>query len=117
MSSSERLVRSSSGDGQLALTLTYDHSVFVIELYGELDIASAPELETVVERAEETEAREILIDLSGLEFMDSVGITAIVKAARRSKLRGDRVRFLRATGQVDRVLTLCRLNERLPFVD
>jgi anti-anti-sigma factor len=115
MATKDRIVRDSSDGGELTLSLSYDESVFLIELYGELDLASAPELEQVIERAEDTDAAEILIDLSGLKFIDSTGISLLTTASARSS--DGRLKLLRATGQVERVLKLCGLDEKLPFID
>ena len=104
-------------DGRFSLSLTFDDSLFLIELFGELDLAGAPELERVIARAEETAAGTILIDLSALNFIDSSGIRALLSAARRSRDGTDRLRFLRGGGQVDRTLELCGVVGRLPFLD
>ncbi len=106
-----------SGQSRLTLSLYYDQDDYVIEAFGELDLAGAPELQEVIERAEATDARRIVLDLSGLEFIDSTGISLLIRAARRSSMNANRLRLLRGAGQVERVMTLCRLHERLPFAD
>lgn len=106
-----------SGQSRLSLSLNYDRDDFVVEVFGELDVAGAPELQQVLDRAEATEAKRIVVDLSGLEFIDSTGISVLVKAARRSSMNAGRLRLLRGAGQVERVMALCRLHERLPFAD
>ena len=50
-----------------------DDGTVVIALAGELDIASAPELEKAIDRATASGARLVIVDLHGLEFMDSTG--------------------------------------------
>ena len=46
-----------------------------------------------------------MLDLGGLTFIDSTGVSTLVKAWRRSHAEGDRLRMRRgATGQVERVL-------------
>jgi anti-sigma B factor antagonist len=101
----------------MSFSLSYDGDVFLIELFGELDLATAPELEEVIARAETTDARQIVVDLSGLEFIDSTGISLLITTAQRSSMNDGRLRLLRGTGQVDRVMALCRLHGRLPFAD
>jgi anti-sigma B factor antagonist len=53
-----------------------------MELQGELDIGTAPELEHAVERALEDGCREVVLDLSGTTFLDSAGLGALINAAR-----------------------------------
>lgn len=103
------------GSQSLTFSVTYDDTVYLIEPKGELDLATAAALETEIERAERSDANEIIIDLSGLESIDSTGIWVLIRAARRSRMSGDRLRLLRGSGQIERVMVLCRLHERLPF--
>jgi anti-sigma B factor antagonist len=117
MASLDRIPERPSPQDTMSLSLSYDGDVFLIELFGELDLASAPELEQVIARAEATDAREIVVDLSGLEFIDSTGISLLIRTARRSSMDAGRLRLLRGTGQVERVMALCRLDGRLPFAD
>ena len=48
-----------------------DEATVVISLAGELDIASAPELEHAIDHAAASGARLVIVDLRRLEFMDS----------------------------------------------
>jgi anti-sigma B factor antagonist len=102
---------------RIELSVTFDETVYLIEPRGELDLATAPELEEELERAERSSADEIVVDLSGLESIDSSGIWVLIRAARRSGMSGDRLRLLRGNGQIERVMVLCGLHERLPFKD
>ncbi len=104
-------------DEAFSVSLSNDDSLFVIELFGELDLATAPELQQVIARAEESSAVRILVDLSGLHFLDSSGISVLIGESRRSQAGTDRLRFLRAAGQAERTLALCGLDDRLPFAD
>ena len=59
--------------------------VHVVTMYGELDVASADGLSnSLVELAGST----VVVDLSGLTFMDSSGIGALVRARTRIKANG-----------------------------
>jgi anti-sigma B factor antagonist len=65
-----------------------------LRLSGELDLASVEKLEVAIRVAEKTTARAIFIDLSDLEFMDSAGLTALLRAYTRTRQDGQRLRFL-----------------------
>jgi len=104
-------------DEHFSVSLSFDGSLFVIELYGELDLTGAPEVERTIARAEETSAVTILVDLSGLGFIDSSGVRVLLTETKRSQAGSDRLRFLRGTGQIERTIALCGLGGRLPFVD
>jgi anti-sigma B factor antagonist len=105
------------GDDRLTVSLTYDHSLFVIEPFGELDLATADRLEDTIARALKSPAATVLVDLSGLHFIDSSGIRVLLHAARRARDEGRTLRFLRGADQVERTLALCGLERDLPFLD
>lgn len=61
-----------------------DDGVRVIEIRGELDLSTAPQLEGPLEEAVADQASSVLIDLSDCEFIDSTGIALIVRAWQRT---------------------------------
>lgn len=83
---------------------------------GELDLAQAPKVEAGFERAFENGARQVVVDLSELTFVDSTGIALFVLAKRRD---GDgRLRFLPSnTAAVGRVLAITGVDEALGLLD
>jgi anti-sigma B factor antagonist len=52
----------------------------VIAVEGEIDLATVGTLDAAVTRAIEAGAADLWIDLSDVEFIDSTGLTAIVRA-------------------------------------
>jgi anti-sigma B factor antagonist len=54
-----------------------DGGIRVLTVCGELDMHTAPELERLLESAENDAS--VLLDLSGCEFIDSTGIALIVR--------------------------------------
>lgn len=89
----------------------------VIRLFGELDTASAELLERELERVEATEAPRIVVDLSGLTFMDSTGIRLLLTTHRRLQDSSDRLRLRRGPDTVHRVFELSGVVDVLPFAD
>ena len=58
-------------------------SVLVLTVFGELDIATAPELRTRLTAALEQGATRLVIDLRGLSFLDSVAVATLLQARAR----------------------------------
>jgi len=58
-------------------------SSVVLTVEGELDIATAPTLKESLTAALDSGATRIVVDLSGVTFMDSVSLAAILHARRR----------------------------------
>jgi anti-anti-sigma factor len=61
---------------------------------GELDLGSVDELEEAIRVAEKVTEGAIVVDLTNLRFMDSVGLNVLLKAHSRSRHDGNRTRFL-----------------------
>lgn len=89
----------------------------MIAVAGELDLASGPELEAELERVAGPDTRLLVIDLSGLDFMDSTGLSIIVRAHQRLGGQGCELGLVRGSPQVQRLLDLTGVAERLRIVD
>jgi anti-sigma B factor antagonist len=103
--------------GALKICCERDGDVYAICLSGELDLATAGRLQRELERVEASDARSILLDLSGLTFMDSTGIRLMLNAHGRSRADSDRLTMLRGSPAVQRVLQLTGVADLLPFID
>lgn len=79
----------------------------MLALRGEVDLATSSLLEGWLEAAQ-TELRPVVVDLSGVTFLDSTGLKALVLARRRGELhvRGEHGVIRTALGitGLDRVL-------------
>jgi anti-anti-sigma factor len=90
----------------------------VLTLRGELDLATAPELERLV--TERLEARqEVVVDLRALEFMDSSGIRVLVAAHARAGRVGTRLVIVRPSSgsAVAKIVEVSGLDGELNLVD
>ncbi len=106
-----------SDHAQLTLRTERLGGVSTITLWGELDIASAAVLEAEVMVAEQLGARSITIDLSGLDFLDTSGLHAILAAHARCTRHGRELTLLRGPAQVHRIFELTRTRRSLAFLD
>ena len=89
----------------------------VVGVAGELDLASSPELEQQLEQFYASDNELLVIDLRGLEFMDSTGLSVIVSAHQKLIDAGRRLIIVRGPQQVQRLLDLTGVAERLELVD
>ena len=101
----------------LALRTEHDHGAPRLVLSGELDLASAEELESKLKQLESSEPQLLMLDLRELEFMDSTGLRAVIAADARARERGARLVVIRAPDEVDRVFRLTRMDQHLELVD
>jgi anti-anti-sigma factor len=89
----------------------------VITVSGELDLASGAALEEELLRVVESDAEQVVVDLRNLEFMDSTGLSILVKAHQRTQEAGQQFGLVRGTPQVQRLLSLTGVAERVTFAD
>jgi anti-sigma B factor antagonist len=89
----------------------------VISVSGELDLASSPALEEELERVSQSDAQLVVVDLRNLEFMDSTGLSVLVRAHQRAEENGRRLGLVNGSQQVQRLLTLTGVAERLTLTD
>jgi anti-sigma B factor antagonist len=89
-----------------------------LTLRGELDLATAPELEQLVNESLDA-GNEVVVDLRALEFMDSSGIRVLVAAHARAARVGARLFIVRpASGSaVAKIVEVSGLDGELNIVD
>lgn len=103
--------------GTLTLRSLRDADTHAITLSGELDMATAPDLADELQCVEATDARTIMLDLGGLDFIDSTGLRVLLQASARSRADSDRLVLLRPADPVFRAFVISGLAARLPFAD
>jgi anti-sigma B factor antagonist len=101
----------------LELTTETDGSTVRVILEGELDIASAGQVERELNRIEQDPPPTLVLDLRGLAFMDSTGLRLVVAADARAREASRRCVVVRGPEAVQRIFRMTRLDERLDMVD
>jgi anti-sigma B factor antagonist len=94
-----------------------DGDAMVLTLGGELDLAASPALEAELEKALGSKVSLVLVDLRQLDFMDSTGLSALVRAHQRAEQGGQRFILVNGSQQVQRLLSLTGIAERMTLVD
>jgi anti-sigma B factor antagonist len=83
---------------------------------GELDIATAPQLEQTLREAQ-LRARRVVLDLRELTFMDCAGIRPILAASNHARQAGADLVLVRGPSHVDRLFTLTGTSDAVTIVD
>lgn len=107
--------RRQKGEPEFWVLTEHEGDGFILSLYGELDVASAPILEKQVKRLQWAGAAAIVLDLSGLDFIDSTGLHVLLLANRRAP--AGQLTLLRGSRNVHRVFELTATDDLLPFAD
>lgn len=103
--------------GPLRIESRREGDVVTIVLGGELDLASAPDLERELRDAEASGSAKVVIDLAGLGFMDSTGLQSLLRARERANGGSYELSLRRGPNQVQRVFELTKTVDAFTFED
>jgi anti-sigma B factor antagonist len=93
-------------------------SVVRVALTGDLDVSTAPAVEERLIALEGGELPErVVLDLRGLRFIDSTGLSLLINAHSRGRKAGRRVTIVSGTGAPRRILETTGLRGRLDIVE
>lgn len=81
---------------------------------GEIDLVTAPRLAHVLAQAQRDGATQIVVDLTGVDFLDSTGVGVLVRAANDAGQAGARFYVYGAHGAVAQVLEVTGVTAHLP---
>ncbi len=104
-----------SGGPISVLSRRYDGGIAIVP-WGEIDIATAPAIEEALRRAR-NEHDTVALDLRQVSFMDSTGLQMMLAVDHEMRERGGRLIVVTGPPQVDRLLALTGVAERLTVVD
>ena len=99
----------------MKISTRYADGKLAIFLSGELDHHSARQaMETIAEAIDGSLPRQVLLDMSGLSFMDSSGIAVIIRVSRRMKNLGGRAWIENPARQPQRVIDASGIDRLVP---
>lgn len=90
-------------------------TAMVLRLAGDIDLNAAPALRTDLLAAAETRPSKLIVNLSGVNYMDSSGVAALVELLQRTKRNktalvltniGLRVRSVFEIARLDKIFTI-----------
>lgn len=102
--------------GPLSVRETSEDGVHRLTPIGELDLATAPLLESAFDAVLNDDAAElIVVDLTELSFIDSTGVHLLIRM-HRACAELDRLRVINGSRAVQRILDLTGVRARLPII-
>jgi anti-sigma B factor antagonist len=82
----------------------------VVRVSGEIDIRTAPELRDVLAGVLDTGGAKVVVDLEGVEFLDSTALSVMVGAHKRLVRKGSGLVLVCTREPILRVLTVTGLS-------
>jgi anti-sigma B factor antagonist len=101
--------------GDLTLQTTQVGQRTVVAAVGEIDLITAQRLEKAAADALDSGTRDLWIDLSDVEFIDSTGIHALLEVRSRVAALNRRLAVICPFGPIRRAFGLTGLDEALPL--
>jgi anti-sigma B factor antagonist len=83
----------------------------VLEVWGEIDVASAPQFHASISELIESVPEIVVVDLSGVSFIDSTGLGVLVSAETQVRDAGKSLRLVVTQPQIMKLLELTGLDE------
>ncbi|GAA1117239.1 STAS domain-containing protein [Nocardiopsis composta] len=99
---------------RLGLDTRVDDRTVIVTVEGDLDIATAGDLQEHVLAAVQEHGPWLVLDLSALEFMDSSGLNAVIHIYRAVKERGGSLALAAPNDRVTKVVRLVGLHRQVP---
>jgi anti-sigma B factor antagonist len=75
----------------LAVHESDTEGVRLLEVFGELDLATAPRLCSALDAARIHRVKRVVVDLTGVDFCDSTGLRALIGASTELRVGGGRL--------------------------
>jgi anti-sigma B factor antagonist len=101
----------------LTIETRVEGEVALIALTGEFDLAAVQEFEEGLSQLEAAAPSVVVVDLTGLNFMDSSGLRALVMADQRARRAERRLAIVPGPPAVKRVFEITQLDERLDLIE
>jgi anti-anti-sigma factor len=101
--------------GQLVIKTVHEGDRITLTVRGELDLMGTPVLERALAFAERLHPARLVLDLGGVEFIDSRGLCALLHANDRFGSAGCQVSLRQARSQARRLLKVSGLDAQFEF--
>lgn len=98
---------------QLQVSTSKAGPATLVSASGELDLHTAPDLDAELAKATSAQDGLLVVDLSGVDFMDSTGLSTIVTAVAAARGYGGEVRVIATSDKIKKVFTLTGVDQQV----
>ena len=87
----------------------------VARVVGDLDVYTAPRLREFISDSVALGHTDVVLDLEGVGFLDSTGLSVMVAGLRKAKEAGGDLLIIKPNHQIQRILSITDLVKILPI--
>ena len=88
----------------------------IVSIYGELDVATAPSLREKLIALVGDGSVKLVLDLEGVDFLDSTGLGTIISALKRARTHGGDMRLVCTQARIRRLFEITGLDRAVPLL-
>ena len=85
----------------------------IVAISGEVDVCTEAPLQQALLRIIRERSARLMLDVSGISFMDCAGLRALLTTRRRAELRGGFMRLIATSAAIRRIIELTGAHEAL----
>jgi len=90
---------------------TFDGSRWRVELHGEIDIYNSTDLKTQLSEMMDEHSADVHLDCTGLEYIDSTGLGALVGALKNIKSKGQEMHLSNIKSNILKLFKITSLDK------
>ena len=105
------------GSADLNVATRTEGYAAVVVAQGEIDLSTIPLLTQKLDDLIAEGQVDLIIDMAGVDFIDSTGLGVLVRTHHHAKEHGQEFALVKGAGQVERLLGLTGLSEQLPVAE
>ena len=102
---------------ELQLATRHEGDVSVVSARGEVDVFSAPDLDTELDALIAAGSARLVVDLSDVAFLDSTGLGVLVKALKHAREAGGWLHLVVTSDRIRKIFEITGLDASIPIFD
>jgi anti-sigma B factor antagonist len=102
---------------EFAITEQASDTHHVVAVRGEIDLFTAPELKQVLTDAIEGGERRVVVDLSGVSFLDSTALGVLIGTVKRLRSRGGALALVNTDPTIAKTFEITGLDQIFTILD
>ncbi len=102
---------------ELQLATRSQGTASVVSVTGEVDVFSAPDLDSELSGLVEAGSPRLVVDLTEVSFLDSTGLGVLVKALKHAREAGGWLHLVITSDRIRKIFEITGLDASIPIFD